>query len=218
MDHVDLRPGTRVNVVLPDGDPDVAYEAAVRSVSHDAVRLTMPRREGEFLPVGAGEEVTLFASVQGQVYRIATRVRLVEVSPAEGLVVEPPAEAEKSERRSYYRLITRIVPTYIAVVGRDGSETPLLDTTILDLSGGGMQMQSLSQPDPGTRLRVVFGLHGDPVEMDTCVEVLCVRAPVRGGRYHRVHGRFVDLPRADVERLIRYVTRQQIEMRRKGRL
>ncbi len=216
MDHVDLRPGTRVNVVRANGDLEAAYQAAVRSVSQDAVRLTMPQREGEFLPVDAGESVTLFTSVQGQIYRFPTHVRMVEVSPSEGLVVEPPTEAEKSERRSYYRLITRIAPRYIAVIGRDGAETPLQDSVILDLSGGGLQMQSLSQPDPGARLHVIFPLEGDPVEMDVCAELLSVRPPARGGRYHRLHGRFVGIPRAEVERLIRYVTRQQIELRRKG--
>lgn len=216
MDHVDLRPGTHVNVVPANGDLEAAYQAAVRSVSQDAVRLTMPQREGEFLPVDAGESVTLFTSVQGQIYRFPTRVRLIEVSPSEGLVVEPPAEAEKNERRSYYRLITRIVPRHAAVVSRDGAETPLLDSVILDLSGGGLQMQSLSRPESGARLHLVFALEGDPIDMDVCAEILTVRPPARGGRYHRLHGRFAGIQRAEVERLVRYVTRQQIELRRKG--
>lgn len=218
MDYVDLLPGTRVSVVPADGDLGAAYEATVRGVSEDAVRLTMPQREDEFLSVGAGEPIMLFTSVRGQVYRFPTRVRLVETSPAEGLLIERPAEAEKNERRAYYRLITRIVPRYAAVVGRDGAETPLGDGVILDISGGGLQMQSLARLEPGMRLHLVFALEGDPLEMDISADVLTVQPPARGGRHHRMHGRFVDVPRAEVERLIRYVTRQQIELRRRGAL
>lgn len=218
MDYVDLSPGTRVSVVPAYGDSGAAYEAIVRSVSEVDIRISMPQRDQEFLAIDAGEPLTLSTSVRGQVYRFPSRVRLVEESPSEGLVIEPPVEAEQDERRSYYRLLTRIVPRYAAVLGRADAEVPLKTCVILDISGGGLQMQSLTRLDVGARLHLVFALDGDPLEVDLYTDVLSVRPPSRGGQYHRVHGRFVAAPRAEVERLIRYVTRQQIERRRKGLL
>ncbi len=216
MEYVDLRPGARVTVLPEDGDFGAAYEAMVRSVSEHAVRLSMPQRADGFLTIDAGEPITLFTSVQGQIFRFPTRVRLIETSPEEGLVIEPPAEAEKNERRSYYRLITRIVPRYAATVDREGAETPIPGGVILDVSGGGTQMQVLTRVETGTRVHLVFALDGDPLEMDVAADILTVDAPSRGGRYYRLHGRFVGVPRTEVERLIRYVTRQQIELRRRG--
>lgn len=216
MDYVDLRPGARVSVVPAAGESGAAYEAVIRSVSEDDIRISTPQRDQEFLSIGAGEPLTLFASVQGQIYRFPTRVRLIETGPPEGLVVEPPVEAEQDERRSYYRLLTRISPRYAASVGREDAETPLDSCVILDISGGGLQMQTLTRLEVGGRLHLVFALEGDPLEIEIYADVLTVQQSSRGGRYYRLHGRFVSVPRSEVERLVRYVTRQQVERRRKG--
>lgn len=218
MDYVDLRPGTRVNVIPADGDVGATYEAVVRSVSRADIRITTPKRDEEWLAIGSGDPLTLFTSVQGQIFRFPSRVMVVNDDPAEGIVIEPPVEAEKNERRSYYRLITRIVPRYAGAVGRKGDETPLQSCVILDVSGGGMQMQSLTRLETGTRVHLVFALDGDPLEVDITVEVLSTLPPAQGGQFFRMHGRFVTPPRPEVERLVRYVTRQQIERRRKGLL
>lgn len=216
MDYVDLRPGTRVNVAPPDGDLGASFEATVRSVTDNAIRLTMPERGEDVLSIDAGQPITLFTSLHGQVYRFSTKVRLIETAPVEGLVIEPPAEAEKNERRTFYRLMTRIVPRYAAQVVKDGVERPLSENVILDISGGGLQMQTLTRLEPGSRLHIVFALDGDPLEMEVTLDVLTVNPPVRGGRFYRLHGRFASVPRSEVERLVRYVYRQQVELRRKG--
>lgn len=218
MDYVDLRPGTHVSVIPAVGDAGAAYEATVRSVSERDIHISTPHRDAEQLTIEAGAPITLFTSVEGQIYRFPTRVRHVEESPAEGLIIEPPVEAEKNERRSYYRLLTRIVPRYAAIVANNGTETPLDSCVILDISGGGLQMQSLTRPDVGARLHLLFALEGDPLEVDIYTDVLTVQPPSRAGRYHRIHGRFFSAPRGEVERLVRYVTRQQVERRRKGLL
>jgi c-di-GMP-binding flagellar brake protein YcgR len=216
MNYVELQPGTRVSIAPKGGDLGAVYEATVRSVTEHAVRLTMPEREHEFLNVEPGESITMFLSRQGQVYRITSRVRLIETSPVEGLVIDPPAEAVKNERRSYYRLLTRIVPRYAAVVGRGGAEEPLGENVILDISGGGLQMQSKSRIEAGARLHLVFAVDGDPLEIEVLVDVLTVHPPVNGGRVYRFHGRFAGVPRSEVERIIRYIYREQLELRRKG--
>lgn len=216
MDYVDLRPGTRVNVAPMDGDLGASFEATVRSVTENAIRLTMPERDDEFLMIDAGQPITLFTSLHGQVYRFSTNVRLIETSPVEGLVIEPPTEAEKNERRTFYRLMTRIVPRYAAEVRRGGVEQALSENVILDISGGGLQMQTLTRLEPGAKLHLVFSLDGDPLEIEVMVDVLTVNVPSRGGRFYRLHGRFASVPRSEVERLVRYVYRQQVELRRRG--
>ncbi len=216
MDYVELQPGARVSVAPNGGDVGAVYEATIRSVTEHAVRLTMPERSDEFMVIEPGEPITLFTSRHGQVYRITSRVRLIETSPVEGLVIDPPAEAEKNERRSFYRLLTRIVPRYAALVGRDGAEEALGENVILDISGGGLQMQSKSRVEPGARIHLVFAVDGDPLEIEVSVDVLTVHPPATGGRFYRFHGRFAGVPRGEVERIVRYIYRQQLELRRKG--
>lgn len=218
MDYVDLLPGTRVSVVPVAGDAGAAYEATVRSVSKQDIHISTPHRNAERLLIEAGEPITLFTSVEGQIYRFPTRVRQIEEAPSDGLIIEPPIEAEKNERRSYYRLITRIVPRYAAIVANNGTETPLDGCVILDMSGGGLQMQAVTEPEVGARLHLLFSLEGDPLDVDLYTDVLTVQPPTRTGRFYRIHGRFASVPRKEVERLVRYITRQQVQRRRKGLL
>lgn len=214
--YVDLRPGTRVNVIPPGDALGAAFEAVVRSVSENAIRVSMPKRNAETLRVEPGTAITLFTSLHGQVYQFATTVRLLETVPLEGLILDPPREAVRHDRRGYYRLVTRIEPRYVTTMTHDQPETVLRENVILDLSGGGLQMQTLGPVEAGHRLHLVFALEGDPLEVEAFADVLSARQPERGRRHVTVHGKFIDMPRAEAERIVRYVYRQQVELRKKG--
>lgn len=211
---IDLLPGTRVKVSSP-GDPlGAAYEATVRSVMPSSVRLGMPRLEGETLEVEAGDTVTMFTTLYGRVYRFSANVRLIEVDN-DSFIIDTPREAERTERRQFYRLVTRIVPRRAAVLDDEGSEVASLRAVILDISGGGALLQSAEEVAVGSRLRLVFELEGDPVEMDIASLVLSVYRPPTQQQF-RVHCQFLEPNRSEIERLVRYVYRLQAELRRRG--
>lgn len=129
--------------------------------------------------------------------------------------------AAETERRHHYRVITRIVPRRASWFDEDEVTLRAFDAIILDISGGGMLIQSRDRLPPGTRLSVIFAVDGDPVEFDVRAVVVGVHTtPPSAGRMSsntfRIHATFTDLPRLDAERIVRYVYRQQLQLRRRG--
>lgn len=129
-----------------------------------------------------------------------------------------------AERRQSYRVITRIVPRYAARVDEALSEPVPLDAVILDISGGGALIQSRQLVPVSARLRLRFAVDDDPIEFDVQAIASQVRAtPIMAGRvvyipHYRIHCSFTDVSRRDTERIVRYVYRQQLLLRRRGAL
>lgn len=210
----DLQPGTRINV-SPPGDPfGVSFETTIRAVLPSQLRLGLPRRDREVLEVQPGQTLTMFTMVHGRVFRFQANVRLVEVAN-DSFFIDMPREAEKTERREFYRLTCRIVPKLAARLDEEAGVQPL-QAVILDISGGGVLLQCRELVGAGTRLRLVFELEGDPFDMDIVTLVLSCDRPSSSAQSYRLHCQFLEPDRADRERLIRYVYRQQAELRRRG--
>lgn len=215
--YVDLVPGLVLQVFPDSGNIDNAYEAVVRSVSETGIRLSVPRRGDERLPLVPDMRVSVYAAFNGQLYRFSCMVKLTEQFPQETVVLAPPDEAVNAERREFFRLFTRIVPRYAARVDHKLVELQPLNAVVLDVSGGGLQIQTREWVPTGSRLRLIFVVDDDPLELDLQVVVLSVLRPERQQHY-RIHCRLVDVATADVERIVRHVFRQQVALRRKGAL
>jgi c-di-GMP-binding flagellar brake protein YcgR len=213
--YIDLQPGTRIKV-SPPGDPlGVSYEATVRSVLPSQLRMGLPRRDGEALEVTPGEQLTMFTMLHGRVLRFKANVRLVEVEN-DSFFIETPREAEQTERREFYRLPVRIVPRRVVRLDDTGAEVQPLQAVILDIGGGGAMLQSREFVAAGSRMRLAFELEGDPFDMDLATLVLSCSRPQSTAQHYRLHCQFLEPNKNELERLIRYVYRQQAELRRKG--
>lgn len=214
--YIDLVSGLPLQVFREGNLTEEPYEAAVRSVSKTAIHLTGPKRKDERLDVQSGERLIVMAAFNGQMFRFACTVRQVETVPVDTVVLAPPDEAMNIERRGFYRLFTRVDPRYSARVDHKMTELQRLTAVvIMDISGGGLQLQTREWVPTGSLLRLIFALDDDPLEFDLTMVALSVQRPDRMQSY-LVHCGFLDVATADVERVVRHVFRQQAAMRRKG--
>lgn len=202
--------------VSPPGNPlGVSYESTVRAALPSMLSISMPRRDGEVLPVEPDDQLTMFTVTQGRVFRFHAQVRLVEAD-SESFFIDLPVDVERTERREFFRLVTRITPRLAVRLDDAGHEAQVLQAVILDLSGGGTMLQSREFVAAGSRLRLVFGLEGDPFDLDLAALVLSCNRPTVQAQHYRLHCQFMEPNRSDVERLVRWVYREQSELRRKG--
>jgi c-di-GMP-binding flagellar brake protein YcgR len=215
-EFIDLKPGMRVMVSPPGDALAAAYESTIRQVTSGGVRISTPVRDSEPLEVHPGQRLMLFMTLHGRTYRFTSRVRLMDDLAADGVLLEPPSEVQQTERREYFRLVTRITPRKLALLDDEGAEVERVPAVILDLSGGGAQVQTEAAVPAGARVRIAFGLDDDPLDIDAVAEVRGLKAPGQHSKYYRVHLQFSEIARTDVERIVRYIHRQQVEMRRKG--
>jgi c-di-GMP-binding flagellar brake protein YcgR len=213
---IDLQPGLPVHVLPPGGALEAAYGSVIRQVTNSGVRIEPPQRDGATMALAPGDAVTFYVQMQGRIYRLESRVRMVEQGAEESVVLEPPSEAERTERREFYRLMTTLNARYAARVSPEGDELERLDVTILDISGGGMQVHCKQWAPVGSRLRITFRLEDDPQDIDATAIALSVARPDPRRSVYRVHCRFIELPRSHQERIVRWVFRKQVDFRKKG--
>src|SRR3972149_1206985 len=163
--YIDLVPGVLLQVFPEPGTIDNAYKAVVRSVSETGIRLSVPRRGVDVLPLEPRTRVVAFAAFNGQLYRFSCMVKLTEQFPQETVVLAPPDEAVNAERREFFRLFTRIAPRYAARIDHKLVELQPLNAVVLDMGGGGLQIQTREWVPTGSRLRLVFVVEDDPLEL-----------------------------------------------------
>ena len=174
---IELRPGLRVNVMPGHSMLSVSYQAVIRQVTEDGIRLDRPRRDSDRLALAPGDQLTLIVQLHGCMYTCTTTVLDMQDVPLESMLIEHPTEVRHNERRQFYRLLTNIVPRYAARTDGEGEELERLDTQIVDVSGGGLQLRVEQWLPVGSRLRLIFALEHDPLEIDVLVMALAVQRP-----------------------------------------
>jgi c-di-GMP-binding flagellar brake protein YcgR len=187
----------------------------VRHVSDEWLRIDMPRRGSVALDLEVGDGVTLLVQLHGRLYTLVSSV--IELQPdGDALLIAPPRAAEQSEQRQFYRLITNIRPRRVSRVTSEGEELQLLAATIMDLSGGGVQLQMQEWVPVGAHLRIEFPLEGDPLDIVVDCLAVGVLRPDSRRSFYRVNARYVNIDRDTQERIIRFIFREQLALRQKG--
>lgn len=214
-DYIDFRPGLRLTVMEGRSMLSASYQGVVRQVNDDGLRIDWPRHDKETMELLRGDPVTLVVQMHGRMYTCSSKVLDLQEIPSESILLEYPTEVRHNERRQFYRLLTSITPRYAAQTTAEGDEIQRLDVRILDISGGGVQMRCDESISIGARIRLVFMLEEDPVQLDVTVMALAVQNPDATRRFHRLNAKFVDVEREVQERIIRYIFRQQMLLRQR---
>lgn len=212
---IEFRTGQQVAVMPGHGMMSVSYPAVIRQIADEGIRIDRPRRGGQRLELHSGDDVTLVVQMHGRMYTCTSRVLEVQDVPAEQVLIEHPTEVRHNERRQFYRLLTNITPRHAARVNSAAEELERLDARIVDLSGGGVQLRVEQWLPVGSRVRVIFALEQEPLEIDVTVLSLAVQRPDTRRSYYRVNAKYIELSRDMQERIIRYIFRQQMLLRQK---
>ena len=215
-EFIDLQPGQKVSVIQA-GAPssESSYNSTVRTVASDRVDLARPMRSGHPLEVAPGDSVLIYVELHGRLFTFASTVREPREDGDALLIVDMPRAAARADRREYYRLDTSITPAYAAHINEDRDELARLDVVIMDISGGGVQMRSRQQMEPGALVRLIFALDGEIIDMDLTALVLSALPEVRTDQF-RLHARYSSTSRSVEERIVRYVFREQVERLKRG--
>lgn len=214
-DFIEFRPGLRLSVMAGRSMLSASYHGVVRQVSDQGLRVDWPRHNKQTMELLKGDPVTLVVQMHGRMYTCSSKVLDLQEIPSESVLLEHPTEVRHNERRQFYRLITSIRPRYAARTTPEGDELQRVDARILDISGGGVQMRCEEWIPIGARIRLVFALESDPLQLDVTVMALSVQTPDGARMFHRVNAKFIDIERGVQERIIRFIFRQQMLLRQK---
>jgi c-di-GMP-binding flagellar brake protein YcgR len=188
-------------VALVSGDHELdRVRGRVERVVDRSLTVRVP--EGEHVPreFDTGVAVTVTYQERIALYTFPGRVSLWEETC---LLVERTGDAEEVQRRQYVRL-SEPVPVECLTVDDVTGKLFSLDATTMNVSGGGLAIETNRQSAPNTRVVVVLRPERQPpILAITTVVASELVAPAAKRVTTRLT--FAAIAEADRERLIRYV-------------
>ncbi|MCC7371218.1 MAG: PilZ domain-containing protein [Chloroflexi bacterium] len=203
-----LGQGRRVAVTW-DGGPEhgsVMAQGEVRLTFDDTVWIWLDQELPESSRPRAGQALQVLAPRPDALRLIPCR--LVEPSNGGSLQVAISGRASRLQRREDVRALVDMPPISAVRLGLTGRPQGLLGVRVVDLSAGGIRMQTDEMLRAGQRLRLVLRLDdGDPIT--PTVEVLVPGTTAQG--------RFDPLGEVERRRVVQFVYKQEVAARRRAR-
>jgi c-di-GMP-binding flagellar brake protein YcgR len=167
--------------------------------------ITKPKKLDNLSPLQSGDSVRVRVPSSEGLFQLTCDV-LLETQEAEPRVeLDFPKEVTHLERRAYTRLPVKIETQYAEI--RDGSAgSSFSRSTALDISGGGIRLETNRNCPQETLLRVKFQIPLGQMEEELILTGRIVRSiPGEGARKSQVGVEFIDISPRQQESLVQYI-------------
>lgn len=186
---------------------DVAYKSDIQNVTENYIAISIPLKNGSYIPLRRDEKITALYYINGDIYKFTSTVigRAREVIPV--IYIEIPSDVKKVQRRNHVR-VPLIADITCALINKDkklinlnSKQVDIFNAFTLDLSGGGTKIVTKRKLEVGDKLLInikldeeIFALQGEiiRVEKNKDNQYVCGIS-------------FVDLENKTTERIIRVV-------------
>jgi Tfp pilus assembly protein PilZ len=198
--NLTLRVHQRITLEARGRDGNLCAGATVRELHDDRVVVVPAPGAPSLEGLAPGDLVdVLVANPKGA---LRGEARVLAVGPA--LTITPPVETSSLRRRRFFR-VRVAVPFSFIVIQLDGAPgTPLgVRARTLDLSGGGLKLESELGLALDAHLQLILHLPGDPVPVTTEGRVAWGERARPQSRQRFCYGvEFTDLSKEDRDRVI----------------
>lgn len=207
------------------------YNSRIEEVSDDTIEIAIPSKQGHLLPLP--EQTWFLGKLVDSTCLYLFKAKIIRVAIKQNVptwIVEKPKELEKTQRRCYIRVDARI-PVEMKVLLDEDGELKIGDkkytskdlaakswtVNTKDISGSGAKIISKLFVPEGTNIAIALSL---PDVGSFCTTGKVVRSevadPELGIYWLCVH--FTDLTERERDKVIRFVFKQQLEMRKRNLL
>jgi c-di-GMP-binding flagellar brake protein YcgR len=227
-----IRIGANVTIEVQTREGAREYKSRIEDFESGQMLITLPSERGEFVPMPAGQFITLQVSTQSASNLFVEGEVMGRRTQPFPVVLIRPVSVESNQQRNFHRVQIRIEPlgTWRWIgAGKPAPDARLprgasdpnwqaVHATIVDLSGGGLGVVADVEIPKESWMGVRFPLPvtGDPMEAHGIVMMSRPR-PHAGRLEYHVGIRFEGLSKIDQERIVKANTQHQLEERRKAR-
>lgn len=202
-----LRAGDLVELEHTEEHRRRVYASRVQDVAETTVTLSAPRQESAIVPLRVGDQLAVVVRKRPYTYRYLTPVLERRSSPFPVIIVNRPHRVFRYQRREFHRAAVDL-PCSFEGVARGRPAPAILSRTgrIVNISGSGCRVEA-----PRPHARASFAV----LEFHLPEEAAPIRATAQiVGRTHRRGSHtgpesfgchFIEIPRADRERIVRFV-------------
>lgn len=220
-----------IEVVIKHGLYMGNYNSRIEDVTADTIEIAIPSKQGHLLPLP--EQTWFHGKIVDAICLYIFKAKILKVELKKGVptwVVEMPKEIEKTQRRCYIRIDIRLPLSLKIVPGNqkewqiDGKnyspkelENHVWEMTTKDISGSGAKIISKYSIPAGTNVFITVSLqeHG---EFTTLAEIVrCELVNPELGLFW-IGVQYIGLSERERDKVVRYVFKKQIELRKRNLL
>jgi c-di-GMP-binding flagellar brake protein YcgR len=214
-----LKVRQRVQLDILEGEYKGNYYSRIEDLLGDEtiVVASPPVADGSAALVNVGEKINMFYWDSMAQYAFEARVIATANGRVPTITLEKRSEIQRMQRRSYFRIQARIRIVFNIESDGDGSTEPQhYEGQTLNISGGGMLLSTNINLDIGDNLPLKLYLSEQEYIASTGrverIEHLGAKGLYRAGIV------FVMISENDRDKIIAFVFKKEIELRRKGLL
>ena len=215
-----LRVNQSIDIEVKRGIYKGTFPSKIDEVNEENIKVLAPYRNGEIVPLRAGTEINIFFTGENAAYKFNSEIIDRIVDQVKLLVITPPEEIVRIQRRDYFRLDVKKDAKYRKLaddyeLGDEiKSEEDFIETQTVDLSGGGVRLVNESDLEEGDFIEVMIDLSG--------IEEIVILGEVKQ-EYDLPNGKavgveFKDISRQARDEIIGWLFDYQRELRKKGML
>jgi c-di-GMP-binding flagellar brake protein YcgR len=204
-----------IELVVKEGQFEGSYNSKVADITDDQIWIMSIYKREELIPLRKGVKVEVLYEGDTAFYSLSTEITGRKKEPLPLLSIKVNDNIERIQRRRFFRVQINKQIKYISLKEQLDKETQpkFKETTVIDLSGGGLLM--VLKDDLKINDRLMFKLDID--ELDKLIEGKIVRIKYNKDGYSKTAGiEFVDLDRKDRDTIISYLFNYQRKLRRRG--
>ncbi|MFZ5631713.1 MAG: flagellar brake protein [Bacillota bacterium] len=203
------------------GSDKKEYVASIESVTPDAITITYPLHRQNSMELRRGDEVFVKILMGSFALEFSTRVKSFRPDNVLLVNLEHPVEYTRIQRRSAVRMKT-LINILIAPLppNPENPDLPLIPkeeplyirATALDISAGGMEILANAPNEKDSFLLIKFDLEMDKKRVHNFSVTAQVRRLTQESPRRFRHGvEFLDLSRADSDKIFQYIFKKSAE-------
>jgi c-di-GMP-binding flagellar brake protein YcgR len=165
LDH--FRNGREAKILVPvHGQRAMAVDGSVRTSADNGLTIALPYERNFRDIINLRETCQIIFSLNGQEYRLISRIRTV-LGPSDLLVIpKPPAIA--LQEREFFRIDTRIQLDYYCLAADRSQQARNLDVKV-NISGSGIRIPAPNDLHVGDLIAMVLHLEGKTLDRVDCL-------------------------------------------------
>lgn len=200
----------RIEINVETGPYQGTYHSNIAQIEDSCIKIISPFNRGEIVPLRIGLPLTIYYTGSYAAYCFETEIISREKNNEPLLVINPPENIQRIQRRDYFRMDAKEKVKYRLL----GTDNEYKETNTVDISGGGLAIAV----DEEIKEESLLELYLDLPDLKTTK----LKGKVMN-RFSLTDGQavgllFVDIDDSTRDKIIQWLFDYQRKLRRKGLL
>lgn len=206
----------RIETIIPTGSgSEVRCCSRIEDIHDDSMVIAMPMLKGIPVMLRGGDVFFGRIIVNSTAYGFTSSLISRDLWPIPVWTIALPYNLKKIQLRAFVRINATFSVQVAEIVDGKIAEEAITEAVTKDISGNGLQLVSNRAWPPGTKLMVTVDYPEFGPITHSC-EVVRVQQMEQGNQFYMLGIKFLMISKKDRSKIIKFIFKTQLELRRKG--